>query len=898
MPVGNAEYQRLLGLLKSNPNYKLMLDTISKAEGTWGKDAYSTKYGGKKVDWKNGKSRDSIPFGKNGQKTSAHGKYQFMNKTWDGKVQELGLTGFTPEEQDVAALSLAEETGALKKLDDGDIKGAIFSAGKKWMGLPVNEKGDSGAPHQKAQPLSKVLGYFKSNESARAAINNGYKTLNEKNASSNDVKQIELNKKKTGNFIQELRSVNSDLNMSEEEKNAEKHRIKRKYYQDGSMLAIAHNLQSENKKNVEFNDRIKNLQAKVREFNDTPTEVKRKSGVPMKLAKEIEAEYEAFGLKKNDRTFTTSNFDLDDLKIQIKKVRNPHEYIQTEKGLLKYGKSKEEYDAEVNKNAPDGGGIESDIESGTADATATTPEQDAKIKADQAVTKKLADDALAAKKKPPTEFSELSNANTQEIFTDPKFKYTSGKAEIPFDALLGFATGITGMAAADVDIKYRDEKVGEGMLQYAADIAKIKDMGLPPEIEGDLKQKLASAYQTGITNIVRSSNGNRNLVLGNQGQLDQARMSGIVEIAAMDVDRRDKALAAFGEVQQKITEFDAKRDIANNERRYAEDQKTQLAGATLAKAGMENLVKGIAYAKENGPGSANDMLRQKMQFNITGLIKGATPGEIGSPEYLAATQLKHEFSEGRKRTFNDWIATKGREEKDVINNILLKHPEKNPLTNKDANLDDLITFTKDVTGDKQYESEYQKYLGISDLTTNAVAEDTSKIKAEAEGTTKTEAPVEPQHATHDQNVMPIVTQGINNTTGDTSNVPATMKGKSAKLREDAPLVDAQGNALINGVAQKVKPNGMIVGTGATADTKVADDIILGGLNKQALTGKGLTPSEINQLENDKKVRNENDKKTQSNLLELENINKASAERELIFNEQQAANQAKLDLVTK
>jgi hypothetical protein len=37
------------------------------------------------------------------------------------------------------------------------------------------------------------------------------------------------------------------------------------------------------------------------------------------------------------------------------------------------------------------------------------------------------------------------------------------------------------------DIEHRDEQISEGVIQYAADIAKIKDMGLSPEIEGDLK---------------------------------------------------------------------------------------------------------------------------------------------------------------------------------------------------------------------------------------------------------------------------------------------------------------------------------------------------------------------------------------------------------------------------
>jgi hypothetical protein len=37
MPNTNKEYQRLLVLLNENPQYRTVLDSISKAEGTWGR---------------------------------------------------------------------------------------------------------------------------------------------------------------------------------------------------------------------------------------------------------------------------------------------------------------------------------------------------------------------------------------------------------------------------------------------------------------------------------------------------------------------------------------------------------------------------------------------------------------------------------------------------------------------------------------------------------------------------------------------------------------------------------------------------------------------------------------------------------------------------------------------
>jgi hypothetical protein len=53
----------------------------------------------------------------------------------------------------------------------------------------------------------------------------------------------------------------------------------------------------------------------------------------------------------------------------------------------------------------------------------------------------------------------------------------------------------------------------------------------------------------------------------------------------------------------------------------------QLAGLTISSVGMAS-TSGIAYARENGPALLM-ICFAKMQLTL-GLIKGATPGEIGS----------------------------------------------------------------------------------------------------------------------------------------------------------------------------------------------------------------------------------------------------------------------------
>ena len=132
-------------------------------------------------------------------------------------------------------------------------------------------------------------------------------------------------------------------------------------------------------------------------------------------------------------------------------------------------------------------------------------------------------------------------------------------------------------------------------------------------------------------------------------------MAGIVDIAMMDVERRDKAMASLGEVQKYINEFESRKDIANNERQYNEDVKKQVAGATLAQQGMANFIDAIQYAKANGPGSVNDMRRKKFAFDVSGLIEGAKAGEPGSPQYAESVALKQEAQKSKTEMFSSFV---------------------------------------------------------------------------------------------------------------------------------------------------------------------------------------------------------------------------------------------------
>ena len=742
----NAEYLRLKALLKSNPQYKVMLDTISKAEGTWGKDAYSTKYGGKKVDWNKGKDRSS-----NGV-SNAHGKYQFMNTTWDELSKELGLEGFSPEEQDVAAMKLLEKTDSLKHIENGDLKKAIFSAAPTWAGLPKNEKGESyhkfkNGKQQSAKSLNTVLGYMKSNEAARAEINNQYKELNNKNSSSKDAYQISKNKEKIKSYWSEISDIQKNKDLSEADKNAKKHLVKQKYYREGYMSSVNIDINETNKKYDIFINNMKKMSGKKGEdLISKEGMIRVNSGVVTKKQyEELKKEALQFNIDLGDPKYSVSGGDESNknavryikpgyIERKLNEFKSLYTPRKIESGLLKYGKTKDEYDSEVNANTPSDNnydsGLVSDVENGTAKVNETEQEKAVREKV-EASEKARAAKLLADKNKPFEGSDILNNITKQEEWSDPQFKYTPGKQKLPYDALMGAATGLLGAASADsVDIKYRDEQISEGMLLYAQDIAKIRKMGLTPEMEGSLKMKLQDAYQTGIDNLVSFSNGNRNLVLGNQGQLDKARMEGIVNIAAMDVDRTDKAMAAFGEVQKYISEFDSRRDIANNERKYQEDKQKQSAGMAVAQQGMSSFIDAINNAQENGPGSMNDMRRQLFQFNVTGILPNAKEGEPGSKSFIEAVKVKQKLNTEKKRTYADWINSKTAEDQDLINNILQKNPNLDPTKNDNTEFKELENFYNDVSGTNEYKSDFYKSKNISDLTVSNVEKKADELTVE------------------------------------------------------------------------------------------------------------------------------------------------------------------------
>lgn len=122
-------YQNLL----QNPYIKAALDTIAKSEGV--KYGYFTLYGNTKISTL--KEHPNKQISKWGITSTAAGRYQFLYKTWVAIAKKLKLDSFSPENQDIAALYLIDEKGALPDLMKGDVLTAFFKIRKIWASLPA-----------------------------------------------------------------------------------------------------------------------------------------------------------------------------------------------------------------------------------------------------------------------------------------------------------------------------------------------------------------------------------------------------------------------------------------------------------------------------------------------------------------------------------------------------------------------------------------------------------------------------------------------------------------------------------------------------------------------------------------------------------------------------------------
>ncbi|SHM66929.1 glycoside hydrolase family 24 protein [Phytopseudomonas punonensis] len=132
---------RITATQAGGQNVLAFLDMLAWSEGTStitsSDDGYNVLVGGALFDDYSAHPRRLIELPRYDIQSTAAGRYQFLARTWDAIVSLYNFQGrFTPQAQDLAAVKLLDECGALTHIQAGRAAEAINAAAPIWASLP------------------------------------------------------------------------------------------------------------------------------------------------------------------------------------------------------------------------------------------------------------------------------------------------------------------------------------------------------------------------------------------------------------------------------------------------------------------------------------------------------------------------------------------------------------------------------------------------------------------------------------------------------------------------------------------------------------------------------------------------------------------------------------------
>lgn len=142
--VGYNQYMQYRRLAVDPATYTTLLNTIAKAESKGNYNAYFGNAANSTINFTNMTIAEVLQWQKTfvqeGSPSSAVGKYQFINTTLAGLVEQLNLdtnTHFNQATQDKLAIALLERRGAQNYINN-ELTHQEFAANlaKEWAGLP------------------------------------------------------------------------------------------------------------------------------------------------------------------------------------------------------------------------------------------------------------------------------------------------------------------------------------------------------------------------------------------------------------------------------------------------------------------------------------------------------------------------------------------------------------------------------------------------------------------------------------------------------------------------------------------------------------------------------------------------------------------------------------------
>lgn len=147
-----------------NPNVQAFLTVIRTTEGTNYHDGANFIFGSREDNDLRNPDLSDHPGTKYAKHytdnaghniiTTAAGSFQFIQSTWKGLKDKLGLPDFSEHSQQLGAVELLSEKNCLQRIMDGDFNYALKQAATIWASLP-----GAGA-NQPERTLADVTHYY------------------------------------------------------------------------------------------------------------------------------------------------------------------------------------------------------------------------------------------------------------------------------------------------------------------------------------------------------------------------------------------------------------------------------------------------------------------------------------------------------------------------------------------------------------------------------------------------------------------------------------------------------------------------------------------------------------------------------------------------------------------
>lgn len=120
----------------NNPQVRAFLALIRKGEGTADSGGYSRLVGGGRFSSFADHPNQRVWIAGINDYSTAAGAYQILNRTWRTVRLQAGVSDFSPTSQDLCAVQLIRNRGALADVLAGRIESALKKCSYEWASLP------------------------------------------------------------------------------------------------------------------------------------------------------------------------------------------------------------------------------------------------------------------------------------------------------------------------------------------------------------------------------------------------------------------------------------------------------------------------------------------------------------------------------------------------------------------------------------------------------------------------------------------------------------------------------------------------------------------------------------------------------------------------------------------